>query len=244
MVHDARKPFCKALAKEMENYDPRNQGDSLSILSIERILWELINRYRDYFDFSLRNNKIKSCTLRVKVTSGKHCVPQFFGCFFAKNLISEEPRGPTSSDAIKISTDSLEISWQDSNFFMNFWSDLWFLQTLMLTLLKQIFGLISCAKRVQNGITMEKGWFFKVAECRYFHHDVTTKKKHLTKVSSELKTFYDYFRRSWNNLTKAISLYYENHVLQQISKERCRKWNFEWNKIDFFKLSQADRKWP
>ena len=124
-----------------------------------------------------------------------------------------------SHDSIKLSADSLEVSWQDSNIFLNFWYDFRFLQPLMLTLLMQVFGLIYAAQRVQNCITMKKCRFFKVEDT--FTMMQPRKKKHLTKVSSGLKTFYYHLRCSWDNLKKSILLPSKIQRLQHFSKECC-----------------------
>ena len=81
---------------------------------------------------------------------------------------------------------------------MNFRYDFRFLCMGIQTLLMQRIALWRPAYRVRNCITMKKSRFFKVADT--FTMMWTRKKKHLTKVSSGLKTIYDHLRRSWDNL--------------------------------------------
>ena len=49
-------------------------------------------------------------------------------------------------------------------------------------------------------------------------------------------------KKNKKNKKKKILLHWGLHLLQQFSKEYCRRWSLQCNKIDFFKLSQEHRK--
>ena len=87
----------------------------------------------------------------------------------------------------------------------------------------------------------KKSRFFKVGDT--FTMMYPQKRKHLTKISSGLKPFYDHLRCSWDNLKKSVLLHCEIHLLQHSLVKCCRRWNSWCNKTDFSKLFQEHRKW-
>ena len=66
-----------------------------------------------------------------------------------------------SYEAIKLSTDSLEVSLQDSNIFLNFRDDLRFLLPPASTLLLQLSLLGKSLTRAKNDLMVKKCRFFQ-----------------------------------------------------------------------------------
>ena len=131
-----------------------------------------------------------------------------------------------SYDARKISTESLEVSLQDSNIILNFWDDFQFLwppASTDLTSKTTISGPWELPYSVKNDLTMKKCRFFKVYHT--FTIMLQRKKRHLTKVSSSLKRFYDHSRPCWDNFKKLILWYYKTHVYS-IIVTNTQKMNF------------------
>ena len=72
-----------------------------------------------------------------------------------------------SYDTIKLSTESLEVSLQDSNIILNFRDDFRFLWAPASTLLLQLrlgFVLGNSLKKAKNGLMVKKCGFFKVGD--------------------------------------------------------------------------------
>ena len=69
-----------------------------------------------------------------------------------------------SYGAIKLSTDSLEVFLQNSNFFFDFRSIFGFLCGIASTLLMQLRALGNSLRKAKNDLMVKKSRFFKVCD--------------------------------------------------------------------------------